>query len=425
LRARWPAATCCLLGVAAAAGAGCGGGGGGGGTKAQGSTLTVYSSLPLQGANRPNSVDINKGETLALSAAGGKAGTCKVKLTELDDSTAQAGTWDPGQTSSNARKAAEDKSTIAYLGEFNSGASAISIPILSDGKVPQISPANTALELTKNPGPGGKGAPGKYYPSGYRNYSRVVPADHIQGAAQADWMKELGVKKLYLLNDKQVYGAGVAKTTSDAAKRDGITVLGNEGMDPKAPNYRSLAAKIKSSGADAVFFGGIVDNNGVQLFKDLGAALPTAKLFGPDGVAVSTFTKGLPPSVAARTYLTVATIDPKDYPPEGQKFFKDFKAKYGAKQPEPYAIYGYEAMSLLLDAMKRAGSKCNDRVAVRDAIFSTKNRKSVLGTYSIDKDGDTTLNDFGRYVIKNGTLTFQKTVKVKTDSFGRPLGSGS
>jgi branched-chain amino acid transport system substrate-binding protein len=393
--------------------------GGGGGKK-----VTIYSSLPLQGATRPQSVDVNKGMSLALSQAGNKGGSCTVTFKKLDDATAQAGQWDPGATSANARKAAQDKSAVAYLGEFNSGASAISIPITNDAGLQQISPANTALELTKNPGPAGKGAPGKYYPSGKRTYARVVPADHIQGAALADWMKQLGVKKLFITNDKQVYGSGVAKTTSDAAKLNGIQVLGNEGIDPKAPNYRSLAQKIKSSGADAFFFGGIVDNNAVQLYKDVGAALPNAKLFGDDGVAISTFTKPLPKADQSRTYITVATIDPKDYPPEGQKFFKDYASKYGGK-PEPYAIYGYEAMSLALDAMKRAGSKCSDKAAVSAQVYKTKDKKSVLGTYSIDKDGDTTLNDFGRYLVKDGALKFNKTVKVQKDSNGKPLGANA
>jgi len=414
------AAVCCVL--AGSVIAACGsddnsGGGGGGGSK----KVTIYSSLPLQGATRPQSVDTNRGEDLALKAAKNKAGSCTVTFKKLDDATAQAGQWDAGATSANARKAAQDKSAVAYLGEFNSGASAISIPINNDAGLQQISPANTALELTKNPGPAGKGAPGKYYPNGKRTYARVVPADHIQGAALADWMKELGVKKLFVTNDKQVYGVGVAKTTADAAKLHGIQVLGNEGIDPKAPNYRSLASKIKSSGADAFFFGGIVDNNAVQLYKDVGAALPDAKMFGDDGVAISTFAKPLPKDVANRTYLTVATIDPKDYPPEGQKFFKDFNSAYG-KQPEPYAIYGYEAMSLALDAMKRAGDKCNDRAAVSAEVYKTKDKKSVLGTYSIDKDGDTTINDFGRYLVKDGALKFNKTVKVSKDSNGKPLG---
>jgi len=414
------AAVCCVLagGVVAACGSddNSGGGGGGGSKK-----VTIYSSLPLQGATRPQSVDVNKGMDLALKSAGNKAGSCTITFKKLDDATAQAGQWDPGATSANARKAAQDKSAVAYLGEFNSGASAISIPITNDAGLQQISPANTALELTKNPGPAGKGAPAKYYPSGKRTYARVVPADHIQGAALADWMQQLGVKKLYVTNDKQVYGVGVAKTTADAAKLHGIEVLGNEGIDPKAPNYRSLAAKIKSAGADAFFFGGIVDNNAVQLYKDVGKALPNAKLFGDDGVAITTFTKPLPKDIQSRSYITVATIDPKDYPPEGQKFFKDFSSTYGGK-PETYAIYGYEAMALALDAMKRAGDKCNDKAAVSAEVYKTKDKKSVLGEYSIDKDGDTTLNDFGRYLVKGGALEFNKTVKVEKDSNGKPLG---
>jgi branched-chain amino acid transport system substrate-binding protein len=422
---RWLAIAGCV--VAASALGACGGSSksssstSAGSSSGGGQNVTIYSSLPLDPTDRQQSEDVINGEKLALQQVNDKAGSCTIKYTSLDDSTAQAGQWDPGQTSANARKAASDKSAVVYLGEFNSGASVISIPILNQAGLMQISPSNTALALTKNPGPSGKGAPGIYYPTGKRTYARVVPADHIQGAAQADWMSELGVKKLYEANDKQVYGAGVAKTTGDAAKLHGIQVVGNDGIDIKAPNYRALAQKIKASGADAFFFGGITASNGVQLYKDVYAANPTIKMFGPDGVAETSFTSKLPAGAQKNTYVTVATVDPKSYPPEGQKFFKDFKAKYG-REPEPYAIYGYEAMSLALDAMKRAGSKCNDRAAVIDQVFKTKNKQSVLGTYSIDKDGDTTVNEFGRYLVKGGKLVFDKAVTVKKDSYGRPLG---
>lgn len=392
--------------------------GGGGG----GNSVNVYSSLPFDPTDAKQTNDVVKGEKLALSQVNNTVGPCKITYKSLDDSTAQAGQWDAGQTSANARKAAQDKSAIAYLGEFNSGASAISIPITNQANLMQISPSNTALELTKNPGPSGKGAPDKYYPTGKRTYARVVAADHIQGAAQGSWMKELGVKKLYEANDKQVYGSGVAKTTGDAAKLNGIQVVGNDGIDIKAANYRALAQKVKSSGADAFFFGGITASNGVQLYKDVYAVNPNIKLFGPDGVAESSFTTKLPKGAQAHTYITVGTIDPKDYPPAGQKFFTDFKAKYGTATPEPYAIYGYEAMSLLLDSMKRAGAKCNDRQSVIDQVYKTKNKQSVLGTYSIDKDGDVTTNQFGRFFVKGGKLTYDKTVIVKKDSYGRPLG---
>jgi branched-chain amino acid transport system substrate-binding protein len=375
-------------------------------------SLTIYSSLPLQGDSRPQSVSVNNGESLALAKAGNKAGKFTIKYVKLDDATAAAGKWDPGSTSADARKAAQDKSTIAYLGEFNSGASAISIPILNEAGILQISPSNTAVGLTRSQG-ADKGEPDKYYPSGKRTYGRVVPADHIQAAAQVTYQKDQGCTKLYILNDKEVYGKGLADQVATIAKAQGLTVLGNDGIDPKAANYRALTGTIKGAGADCVFFGGITQNNAVQLWKDLNAALPTAKLFGPDGVAESAFSSKIGSKAEKQTFVTNPTLDPKLYPPAGQDFFKEYKAKYG-KDPEPYAIYGYEAMSVALLAIQNAGDKGNDRQAVIDAFYKIKDRNSVLGTYSIDQNGDTTLSDYGGDKIVGGKLVFDKVIKAKT-----------
>ena len=195
-----------------------------GGSKSSGSsgstTLTIYSSLPLQGDSRPQSESVVNGEKLALQEAGGKVGKYTIKYVSTDDATAAAGKWDPGQTSANARKAAQDKSTIVYLGEFNSGATAISLPILNEANILQISPSNTYEGLTRAKG-ADKGEPDKYYPSGKRTYGRVVPADHIQGAAQATYQKDEGCTKTYILNDKEVYGKGIATQVADGAKNVG------------------------------------------------------------------------------------------------------------------------------------------------------------------------------------------------------------
>jgi len=406
----------CLIGVMAFAVAACGddngGDSGGGGSKSSaGSTLTIYSSLPLEGDGRPQSEDVVRGEKLALEEHGGKAGNFKINYQSLDDATAAAGKWEAGQTSANARKAVGDDKTIAYLGEFNSGATAISLPITNEAGILQVSPSNTYVGLTRSEG-ADKGEPQKYYPSSNRTYGRVVPADHIQAAAQVQYQKDQGCKATYILNDKEVYGAGIAAQVAKLAPPAGIQIKGNDGIDTKAANFRALAGKIKSSGADCFFFGGITQNKGVQVFKDVAAANPTIKMFGPDGVAESAFSSKLGADVEKRTWITNPTLDPKLYPASAQQFFQKFKAKYG-KDPEPYAIYGYEAMSVVLEAIKRAGDKGNDRASVVKSFFETKGRDSVLGKYDIDENGDTTLSDYGGNKIEGGKLVFDKVIKAQ------------
>jgi len=411
-----------LVAGLAAGVAACGGGGSSSSTSASSGsgskTLTIYSSLPLQGASRTNSEALVNGIKLALQQANNKAGQYTIKYQSLDDSVAQTGKWDPGQTSSDARKAAQDKSTILYIGEFNSGASAISIPILNRAGIGQISPANTAVGLTSNAAGATPGEPQKYYPTGKRTYVRVVPKDTVQGAAVATVMKSDGCTKPYILNDKEVYGQGLATNATDSLKTQGIPPLGNDGWDAKAANYRSVASKINGKGADCVFLSGIVDNNGVQLTKDIAAGVPNAKIYAPDGFCESGWVSpkegGVPASLDSKLQCTVATLSPDSYPPNGKKFFAQYEAKYGKGNTNPYAIYGYAAMSLALDAIKRAGANGNNRQDVINQLFATKNLPSVLGTYSIDKDGDTSVTDYGLYKVKNGAIVFDKVVKPQT-----------
>src|SRR3954453_3058160 len=421
LSSKYMAASSCLLAALALGVAACGDDNGGGGDQPKGNTaapaknVTVYSSLPLQGASRDQGIAVVNGAKLALEQAGNKAGNIPVKYISLDDSTAQAGQWTPELTSSNARKAAQDDSTAAYIGEFNSGASAVSIPILNEGGIPQISPSNTAVGLTTdNPG-ATAGEPDKYYPTGKRNFARIVPLDTIQGAAIVTQAKEDGCTKIAMTNDKEVYGAGLAGNVEIAAKAAGLTILSNDPIDKNAANYRSLAQKAKAAGADCFVFGGNTTSNGVQLYKDFAAALPTAKLYGGDGVCESAMADskkgGLPPALDSRFKCPVAPLPADKYPPEGQEFFKAYTEKYGEDSPDPYAIYGYESMSLALDAINR--SKTGEKGDIIKALFATKDRQSVLGAYSIDKNGDTTLKDYGSYTVKDGELVFDKTVKAQ------------
>jgi branched-chain amino acid transport system substrate-binding protein len=399
----------CLTIAAAVAISACGGSGSDA-TGGESKTLTIYSSFPLQGTSRPQSDAMVNGITLAVEQADGRAGKFKVKYESLDDSTAAAGKWEPGQVSANARKAAQDNSAIAYIGESNSGATAISLPITNDGGLLQISPSSTYVGLTRSEG-AAPGEPDKYYPTGARTFGRVMPPDHVDAQAQVAYQKELGCQRLYVLNDQETYGRGVADLVAASAPGMGIEVLSNDGLDIKAPNFRAVAQKIKEAGADCMFYGATTANATTSVWRDVNAANPDIKLFGPAGMADSAFTGEIPESAQRMTYVTSPTIDPKLYPASGQAFFKAYEKRFG-QQPESYAIYGYEAMELALTAIEQAGDKGNERQAVIDAFFEIENRDSVFGRYSIDPNGDTTLSTYGGNIVQDGELVFDKAIET-------------
>ncbi len=388
------------------------------GSSSGGKTIDIYSSLPLQGANSAQTLPTVNGMKLALSEAGGKAGQFTIKYTSLDDSTAAKGTYDLTQCAANARKVATDPQAVAYLGEFNSGCTEVSLPILNQAGVPMISPANTWVGITfALKGASAPGEPQKYYPTGNRTYLRILPTDAIQAPSDLLAMKQAGCTKVAEANDKTPYGAGIAQIVELDKAAYGIDVVSNTGIDPTAPNYRSYASTIKGQGADCFFFGGITANGGVQIVKDVHAAIPTAKIFGPDGVCTSAWTNakmgGVPASVDPLIQCTVATLNLPAYP-GGKQFLAAYKAKYGVANPDPYAIYGYEDMKLVLDTIKGLGSQGNSKSAVLKALFATKNRQSVLGTYGFNANGDTTLKAYGLYKVgSDGNVKFDKTLTPK------------
>jgi branched-chain amino acid transport system substrate-binding protein len=387
-------------------------GGSSGGTSSK--TVDVYSSLPMQGASSAQTIPLVNGIKLALSEAGGKAGPWTVNYTTLDDSTAAAGKWDPGQTAADARKVAADPKAVYYMGEFNSGSSEVSIPILNQGGIPQVSPANTYVGLTTSLPGSAPGEPTKYYPTGTRTYLRIVPIDSIQAAADLMAMKAAGCTKVAVANDKEAYGQGLATLLGLEKGFYGVNIVSNTGVDPTAPNFRSYAATVKGQGADCFFFAGIVSNGAVQITKDVHTALPTAKVFGGDGVCTDSYTSatkgGVPASLYPLTQCTVATQNLAAYP-GGKQFLAAYKAKYGVSNPDPYAIYGYEVMKLGLDTISGLGAQGNSKSAVLKALFATTARKSVLGTYGFDKNGDTTLKSYGLYKVgSNGEPVFSKTL---------------
>src|SRR3954468_17616939 len=287
------AAASLAVGVAAC---GSDSGGGGGGSSISGSTLTIYSSLPEQGASSGQAKAIENGAEPALESRGGQTGKYPLNYKPLDDSLASSGQADEGKGAQDARTASGDKTTIAYIGEYNSGISKVTIPILNQAGIAQVSPSNTYVGLTTNEPGSESGEPAKYYPTGKRTYARVVPKDTVQGAALAQSTKDAGCKSIHIWNSKTTYSAGLAKNVVLSAGKVGVKVEGNDGIDPKAPNYRSLAQKIKS---DCFVCAGEIEFNGTQALKDAAAVSPTIKLLAGDGNCLNASadpSKGIPPS---------------------------------------------------------------------------------------------------------------------------------
>jgi branched-chain amino acid transport system substrate-binding protein len=382
--------------------------------------IKLYSSFPLNSASKDQMTSIINAYKLALEEVNYKVGNFTIVFgaTEsLDDgSPASGGKWDAAVEAANAQKALADADCMVYMGTFNSGAAKVSIPLMNAANICMISPANTYTGLTRKlEGAVEKNEPEVYYPNGKRNYCRTCSHDDLQGAAQAAYMKEIGVKKLYVLDDSELYGHGVAVVLSQQAKKLGIEIANTNGdsesIDTKAPDYRSLAQKIKTSGADTVSFGGITDSNAGKLWKDLRSVLGNdVKLFGPDGLFEQAFLDAAG-DASEGTYFSFGGIPPEQLQGKGADFVKKYKDKYKTDL-SAYTAYAYEAMNVLLDGIKRAGKK--DRAAIRDAIMSTKDWDGVLGKWSFEPDtGDSTLTTMSISQAKGGKFEFIKLVQPK------------
>ena len=404
-----------LVAVAALAltAAGCGGGkkkssGGGGGNgvtalpasscgpvqyKGSGQAdFLVASDLPLIGGSRTQTIQMNKAIAYVLDQQDWKAGDHKIAFQACNDATAQLAKWDPTKCSANAHSYAGDSSLIGVIGTFNSGCAAIEIPVLNKapgGGLAMISPANTYGCLTE---PCAGNEPEKYYPSGKRNYARVAPSDPNQGAVDAKFLQGKGVKSVYILNDKEAYGLGVAKNFSGAAKALGITVTGFSAYDPKQANFQATFTKIKNTNPDAVFIGGLIDENSGQLINDKVAVLgdnSKVKLMLPDGFttdAVFQRSEGGTPN-ANGAYFSVAGVGIDKYKGAALKFIDGFKSQLGGKPVDPYAILGAQAAQVLLDAIGRSDGS---RTSVIDEVFKTKITDGLIGSFELNKNGDLT-----------------------------------
>jgi branched-chain amino acid transport system substrate-binding protein len=434
-----------LVSALALVAAGCGGGDGGGAPEALPSSsctaieyggdgdpdYILASDFPLQGSSRTQTEQIVAAIKFQLEQQDWKAGDYNIGFQSCDDATAQAGKWDSGKCSANANAYAANDGVIGVIGTFNSGCAAIEIPVLNqapDGGIPMVSPANTFVCLTSAAPACDSTEPDKYFPSGTRNYLRVVANDAYQGAADAEFAQSQGVKNVYVLNDKEAYGLGVATNFRDAAESLGIKIAGFEAWDPRATSYTSLFDKVKSTGADAVFLGGLIDENGAQVIKDKVAVLGpndgAVKLIAPDGFATQA-TIDEAGSASAGMFLSVAGQPITAYQGKAKEFVDGLLAgPLSGKAIDPYAIYGGQTAQVFLDAIAASDGSRSDVIS---KLFASDVRNGLLGSFTFNDDGDPIAGGGSQVVnitIYKATdkLESEATISPKTATVDAALG---
>ncbi len=356
-----------------------------------GKTLTIYASAPIDTLNRAEAQDVIDAAQLALREAGSQVARFTLQLDVLNGDLPEG-----KQVTANARTAIENTSTIAYLGELDPGASAGSIPITNDQDILQISPLDTAIELTQAT-PAVPGAPASYYAEASKSYgytfARVVPSATLEAEAQVSEMGKLAISKLYVASDGSDYGAAIALAVAQKAKAAGISVVQG------SPD----AAQVSAAGADGAFLGASTPKPADAFFDAVAAADPTVKLFGSSPLDNPTFADALNTAAQPRTYVSAPGFLPADLNSLGTKFVTDFEAAYH-HVPALGAIFGYEAMSALVSVIQQAGTGASNRATIVHDFMAIKNRQSVLGTYSIT-DGNPTIGPFVFSRFKGGQLT--------------------
>ena len=402
----------CLAALAAVvvAVAGCGGVDVSGASETAGNQLAVYSSLPLQGPAASISAEIVNGERLALAQARGHIGSLKVGYVSLDDANPQTGEVDPGATSTDAKTAAQDTSTIAYLGEYGSEATAVSLPLINAAGILQVSPGSPYIGLTSSLD-AGQDEPERFYPSGRRNFGRLQLGDQAQAAAQAQLMRSLGTHKLYVIDDQNPFEIPLAELVAGEAEHLGISVAAHDSIVTTPGSvFSGEVEKVQRSGAQAVFFAGGGGAGTVALWRALHRADPHLLLLGSSALDNEAFVSSLG-AAGASTFLTTPVLAPSEYPLAASRVLDDYRRQFGGR-PGANALYGFEAMSVVLDAIRRAGARGNDRQSVIDSFFATRNRDSVLGRYSMQPDGETTLSRYGSDSVVDGHARFYRAFEI-------------
>ena len=381
--------------------------------------LLMVNSGPLQGPVSDHGVQNAQAAKLVLAQRRWRAGDFTVGVQVCDEAAAGSPVPSASKCARNAKAFAADRSVVAVLGPVYSTCGYAMMPFLNrapGGPLAIVSMSNTYLGLTRK-GPGvASGDPDRLYPTGARNYARMAPADDVLGAAAALYAQRLGVHRPYVLHHDEAYGYGVAIAFRTAAQRLGMEIAGTARWDRRARDYVRLARRIRQAGADGVYLGGYVSDNGAKLVKDLrdglGAGVP---FLSPDGFnQPARIVEGA--GERAEGFITmIASLPTRALTPAGQRFAGEFKRRFGAL-PCCFAMHTAQATQLLLDAIARSDGS---RSSVLRNIFRTRVRDGLLGNFEFDRFGDTTLRTIAVYRIQGGSLHYVTAISPAAELLAR------
>jgi branched-chain amino acid transport system substrate-binding protein len=369
--------------------------------------VTVYSSLPYHGVSADAALAAAAGERLALADAGGRAGALRVKLVQLDSAEPDERLWDPDLVSANAERAADDPRAIAYVGELDYGASAVSVPVTNDAGLLQVSPADGLTSLTRTPLGRPRAGPERYYPEDVRSFLRLVPADELQAEALMAHVRESGADSIAVLNDAEIHSRELAGVLVALARRGGPRPVQAKEYRGRVDEIPDLVRDLAEEEPDAVVYAGIAGPGTGRILAQIDRAMPGVPVYATAGMLARD--PALPVPAAPSSVDALASIPPaSELTDAGRRLLERVRRSRGPRAARPEAVYGYEAMRLVLDAIRAAGA---DRARVMREALRIRERESPLGSYRVRATGEVESDRFALHALRDGVFEFERMLK--------------
>lgn len=375
-------------------------------------TLAIVAGLPLQGPDRSQSIPLLRGMRLALRQAHNRAGGFHIAVDWLDDSTAAGGVPDATQTALNALSVSERSRVILYLGDMTSAATEVSLPILNQAGIPQLSPSSGYDGLTVTAPGTAAGEPNLYLPSGHHTFLRLVPRDLFQAAALLRAMRQDGCRQIAVAGVRSKGSREMGALLAREAQVQGIRIASQQILAGAGGDLSRFIRLLHAERADCVLLTATRRDLAVALAEDAASAVPHMRLYVTSALCTRSFTAasagGIDAGLATRTQCASPVPD-LAAEPAGRIFLAAYHAAYGASNPDPYAALGYESMRLALSVIARLGLAAEARQEVLRGLLAARVRGSLIGDYSFDARGDISRTSFGLYAVgPDGRPSFRR-----------------